>query len=240
MIAAGNSDVKDRVADGRVDVGILDEDDAVVAVREKKPVAIAIPDQEGSDPLGTPLMPNVAVLIQGAPHPSKRSASSISLSRQTPSRSSQQRCGAVSPASGCQGSGPSAAARRDSGDGRRLPRRLAAALHDGHCRPEHLRPVKARLRSLPLGSWPAPWRRYLRLRRCRLSFSPRASSALPAVDLSSLAPTLTFAVTGAAVSASSAARSARSRARSKCRGKVGDWRVRRRSLPRLPRSGGLA
>jgi len=68
VIAAGNSDVKDRVADGRVDVGILDEDDAMVAVREKKPVAIAIPDQEGSDPLGTPLMPNVALLIQGAPH----------------------------------------------------------------------------------------------------------------------------------------------------------------------------
>lgn len=68
VIAAGNSDVKDRVAAGRVDVGILDEDDAVVAVREKKRVAIVIPDQEGSDPLGTPLMPNVAVLIQGAPH----------------------------------------------------------------------------------------------------------------------------------------------------------------------------
>jgi iron(III) transport system substrate-binding protein len=68
VIAAGNSDVKDRVADGRVDVGILDEDDAVVAVREKKPVAIAIPDQNGADALGTPLMPNVALLIQGAPH----------------------------------------------------------------------------------------------------------------------------------------------------------------------------
>lgn len=68
VIAAGNSDVKDRVAAGRVDVGILDEDDAVVSVREKKRVAIVIPDQEGSDPLGTPLMPNVAVLIQGAPH----------------------------------------------------------------------------------------------------------------------------------------------------------------------------
>jgi ABC-type Fe3+ transport system substrate-binding protein len=31
VIAAGNSDVKDRVADGRVDVGLMDEDDAVVA-----------------------------------------------------------------------------------------------------------------------------------------------------------------------------------------------------------------
>lgn len=68
VIAAGNSDVKDRVADGRVDVGILDEDDAVVAVREKKPVAITIPDQDGPDALGTPLMPNVALLIAGAPH----------------------------------------------------------------------------------------------------------------------------------------------------------------------------
>lgn len=69
VIAAGNSDVKDRVADGRVDLGIMDEDDAVVAVRDKKPVAIAILDQDGTDALGTPLMPNVALLVQGAPHP---------------------------------------------------------------------------------------------------------------------------------------------------------------------------
>ena len=68
VIAAGNADVRDRVADGRVDVGIMDEDDAVVAVREKKAVAIVIPDQAGSDPLGTPLMPNVALLVRGAPH----------------------------------------------------------------------------------------------------------------------------------------------------------------------------
>ena len=69
MIAAGNSDVKDRVSDGRVDVGILDEDDAVVALREGKPVALVVPDQDGPDALGTPLMPNAAVLINGAPHP---------------------------------------------------------------------------------------------------------------------------------------------------------------------------
>jgi iron(III) transport system substrate-binding protein len=69
VITAGNSDVKDRVADGRVDVGIMDEDDAVVAIRDGKPVAIAILDQVGADALGTPLMPNVALLVQGAPHP---------------------------------------------------------------------------------------------------------------------------------------------------------------------------
>ena len=69
VIAAGNSDVKDRVADGRVDVGILDEDDAVVALRDKKTVALIVPDQDGPEPLGTPLMPNAALLIRGAPHP---------------------------------------------------------------------------------------------------------------------------------------------------------------------------
>jgi iron(III) transport system substrate-binding protein len=68
VIAAGNADVKDRVSDGRVDVGILDEDDAVVALRDKKPVALLIPDQDGADALGTPLMPNAALLVKGAPH----------------------------------------------------------------------------------------------------------------------------------------------------------------------------
>jgi iron(III) transport system substrate-binding protein len=68
VLAAGNSDVKDRVADGRVAFGVLDEDDAVVALREKKPVALIIPDQDGPDALGTMLMPNAALLIRGAPH----------------------------------------------------------------------------------------------------------------------------------------------------------------------------
>jgi len=69
VIAAGNADVKDRVSDGRVAVGILDEDDAIVALREKKAVALVIPDQEGPGALGTPLMPNAALLVRGAPHP---------------------------------------------------------------------------------------------------------------------------------------------------------------------------
>lgn len=69
VIAAGNADVKDRVSDGRVAAGILDEDDAVVALRDKKPVALVILDQEGPDALGTPLMPNAALLVQEGPHP---------------------------------------------------------------------------------------------------------------------------------------------------------------------------
>ncbi len=68
VIAAGNADVKDRVSDGRVAVGILDEDDAIVALREKKPVALIIPDQEGPGAMGTPLMPNAGLLVRGAPH----------------------------------------------------------------------------------------------------------------------------------------------------------------------------
>jgi iron(III) transport system substrate-binding protein len=74
VIAAGNSDVKDRVADGRVDVGVMDEDDAVVALRDKKPVGLIVPDQDGPDALGTPLMPNTALLIRGAPHPAAAKA----------------------------------------------------------------------------------------------------------------------------------------------------------------------
>jgi iron(III) transport system substrate-binding protein len=68
VVAAGNADVKDRVSDGRVAAGLVDEDDAVVAIREKKPVAIAILDQAGGE-LGTPVMPNTAMLVAGAPHP---------------------------------------------------------------------------------------------------------------------------------------------------------------------------
>jgi iron(III) transport system substrate-binding protein len=69
IIAAGNSDVKDRVSDGRVAAGIVDEDDAIVALQEKKPVAIIIPDQEGAEALGTPVMPNTGMLVHDPPHP---------------------------------------------------------------------------------------------------------------------------------------------------------------------------
>lgn len=67
VVAAGNADVKDRVSDGRVAAGFVDEDDAIVAVRERKPVAIALLDQADGG-LGTPVMPNTAMLVAGAPH----------------------------------------------------------------------------------------------------------------------------------------------------------------------------
>lgn len=68
VLAAGNADVTARVGDGKIDAGIVDEDDAIVAIREKKPVALVVPDQEEGG-LGTPVMPNTAMLIAGAPHP---------------------------------------------------------------------------------------------------------------------------------------------------------------------------
>ncbi len=68
VLAAGNADVTARVGDGKVDAGIVDEDDAIVALREKKPVALVIPDQEEGG-IGTPVMPNTAMLIAGAPNP---------------------------------------------------------------------------------------------------------------------------------------------------------------------------
>jgi len=68
VLCAGNADVTGRVSDAKVDAGIVDEDDAIVALREKKPVALVVPDQ-GPDGLGTPVMPNTAMLIAGAPHP---------------------------------------------------------------------------------------------------------------------------------------------------------------------------
>lgn len=68
VLCAGNADVTGRVADGKVDAGIVDEDDAIVALREKKPVALVVPDQ-GPDGIGTPVMPNTAMLVAGAPHP---------------------------------------------------------------------------------------------------------------------------------------------------------------------------
>ena len=48
VIAAGNSDVKDRVSDGRVDVGILDEDDAAGALRAN--AALLIHGARGAKP----------------------------------------------------------------------------------------------------------------------------------------------------------------------------------------------
>jgi iron(III) transport system substrate-binding protein len=64
-IVDGNSVVRDMVARGEVKVGITDSDDANVAITDKQPLAVILPDRSG---LGVPVMPNMLSLMAGAPH----------------------------------------------------------------------------------------------------------------------------------------------------------------------------
>jgi iron(III) transport system substrate-binding protein len=64
-IAPGNSVVRDLVVKGDVKMGLTDTDDANVALEDKQPVAMVLPDRDG---MGAPLMPNMVSLIAGSPH----------------------------------------------------------------------------------------------------------------------------------------------------------------------------
>ncbi|MGH9837597.1 MAG: extracellular solute-binding protein [Blastocatellia bacterium] len=64
-IVPGNSVVRDLVAHGEVKMGLTDTDDVNVALEDKQPVAMVLPDRDG---MGAALMPNMVSLIAGAPH----------------------------------------------------------------------------------------------------------------------------------------------------------------------------
>lgn len=64
-IVDGNSVVRDLVGRGEVKMGLTDTDDVNVALEDKQPVAMVLPDNDG---MGAPLMPNMVSLIAGAPH----------------------------------------------------------------------------------------------------------------------------------------------------------------------------
>lgn len=64
-IVPGNSVVRDLVAKGEVKMGLTDTDDVNVALEDKQPVAMVLPDRDG---LGAALMPNMVSLIAGAPN----------------------------------------------------------------------------------------------------------------------------------------------------------------------------
>jgi iron(III) transport system substrate-binding protein len=64
-IAPGNSVVRDLVVKGEVKMGLTDTDDVNVALEDRQPVAMVLPDRDG---MGAPLMPNMVSLIAGAPH----------------------------------------------------------------------------------------------------------------------------------------------------------------------------
>jgi iron(III) transport system substrate-binding protein len=65
-VVDGNSVVRDLVVRGEVKVGLTDTDDVNVALEDRQPIAMVLPDQEG---LGVPVMPNMVSLIANAPHP---------------------------------------------------------------------------------------------------------------------------------------------------------------------------
>jgi iron(III) transport system substrate-binding protein len=62
---SSNGEVRRRVAAGEFAFGLTDTDDASVAIREGKPVAMVYPDQDGA---GTLIVPNAAVLIANGPN----------------------------------------------------------------------------------------------------------------------------------------------------------------------------
>lgn len=66
QILPSNGAVKDAIGEGRAAWGVVDTDDANVAIKDGKPVRFLFPDQNG---IGTPIMPNTVSLIAGAPHP---------------------------------------------------------------------------------------------------------------------------------------------------------------------------
>jgi len=64
-ILSSNGEVRRRVANGEFALGLTDTDDYNVARNEGKPVGVVYPDRDG---MGTVVVPNCLVLINGAPH----------------------------------------------------------------------------------------------------------------------------------------------------------------------------
>ncbi len=66
VVLPGNHDVAVAVAQGQVDVGLTDTDDAIGVIEKKHPVRIVYLDQPTP---GTLFLPNTLGLIKNAPHP---------------------------------------------------------------------------------------------------------------------------------------------------------------------------
>jgi iron(III) transport system substrate-binding protein len=82
-ISTSNGESADLVAAGEFDFSLVDSDDAVNRMRQGKRVEMVCPDQPATG-IGCLILPNAAVLLQGAPHPdtSKRLMDYL-LSRET-------------------------------------------------------------------------------------------------------------------------------------------------------------
>ncbi len=82
-ISTNNGESADFVAAGQYDFSLVDSDDAINRMRQGKPVTMIYPDQ-GENGIGTLIVPNAAVLIEGAPHPeAARELIDYLLSRET-------------------------------------------------------------------------------------------------------------------------------------------------------------
>lgn len=66
-ISTSNGESADFVSSGDADFALVDSDDAVSRVRQKKPIEIIYPDQ-GPDQIGMLVLPNAVVMLKGAPH----------------------------------------------------------------------------------------------------------------------------------------------------------------------------
>jgi iron(III) transport system substrate-binding protein len=67
LLAASNSDVRNRVVDGTCDLGLTDTDDALSAMDRNKPVNFTVPDQTAEWP-GAFLIPNSVAILKNCPH----------------------------------------------------------------------------------------------------------------------------------------------------------------------------
>jgi len=66
VICPGNAHVRDRVVAGDLAVGVVDTDDANVAIERGQPLGMVMPDQKG---IGAFLIPNTVALVKNCPHP---------------------------------------------------------------------------------------------------------------------------------------------------------------------------
>jgi iron(III) transport system substrate-binding protein len=66
-VTTSNGDSADLVAAGEADFALVDSDDAFNREKQGRPVVAVVPDQAPDQP-GVLLLPNVALLLKGAPH----------------------------------------------------------------------------------------------------------------------------------------------------------------------------
>lgn len=66
-ISSSNGESADLVASGEFSFALVDSDDVISRIKQGKPVEMVIPDQ-GNDQMGCLLLPNVVLLIKGAPN----------------------------------------------------------------------------------------------------------------------------------------------------------------------------